>query len=439
LGNDIAIFTDPATVQIDKVKVRDQSNKLTELSKITNNNIYSLAGFPIGVYALDVIIDNRAYETILVILPPNQLPIVITQTIISMINNVISRVSIDIDDDDDNGDDNGDDDCPNPVNGTCPGNGGGNGNKTNGDNGGNGGEQINQTITPEPISQPIIPGVLPPIEEEPATFDEEAARKNGLIVDPVNGQCGRGFILDRDKCIDRHMWHDFSEDNPACNGETVVCNFRDEVIPVCGFNKQEERCYHRDFGVLCEPDRARHECEIEEEEEEEEEGAALPPCSAVTTPAGPCLNDEGQQEMKMCTTGEDIGSIACRQGIPPEEVCKRAPTITACTGELEPIPEPQPPTPEPEPEPLPERDVCMGLPPEQCGPGAGQPKPEPQPEPEPRIPLPDPGVILPPPEDEEEEENEESASGGAEEEDSGGDSDDNSGGEGGAEGEEEEE
>jgi hypothetical protein len=65
LGNDIAIFTDPV-VQIDKVKVRDQSNKLTELGKITNNNIYSLAGFPTGVYALDVIIDNRAYETILV-------------------------------------------------------------------------------------------------------------------------------------------------------------------------------------------------------------------------------------------------------------------------------------------------------------------------------------------------------------------------------------
>jgi hypothetical protein len=37
LGNDIAIFTDPATVQIDKVKVRDQSNKLTELGKVSNN------------------------------------------------------------------------------------------------------------------------------------------------------------------------------------------------------------------------------------------------------------------------------------------------------------------------------------------------------------------------------------------------------------------
>jgi hypothetical protein len=33
----VPIFTDPATVQIDKVKVRDQSNKLTELGKVSNN------------------------------------------------------------------------------------------------------------------------------------------------------------------------------------------------------------------------------------------------------------------------------------------------------------------------------------------------------------------------------------------------------------------
>jgi hypothetical protein len=34
----------------------------------------------------------------------------------------------------------------------------------------------------------------------------------------------------------------------------------------------------------------------------------LPRCSAVTTPAGPCLNDEGQQDMKMCTQSEHVSS-----------------------------------------------------------------------------------------------------------------------------------
>jgi hypothetical protein len=136
-------------------------------------------------------------------------------------------------------------------------------------------------------------------------------------------------------------------------------------------------------NVICEINTNRHECEVEDEEEEER----LPPCSAVTTPAGPCLNDEGQKDMKMCTQSEDIGSIACRHGIPPEEVCKRAPTIPACTGELESITEPQPPTPELIEEPI-----------------AITPEPEPQPQPI-APPLPDPGILPPPGKEEEEEGN----------------------------------
>jgi hypothetical protein len=67
---------------------------------------------------------------------------------------------------------------------------------------------------------------------------------------PVNGECPEHFILDRDICVSKDLWHDFSEDNQAR-----------------GFNKQNERCYNLKQNVLCEPDRARHECEIDDLEQ----------------------------------------------------------------------------------------------------------------------------------------------------------------------------
>jgi hypothetical protein len=139
-----------------------------------------------------------------------------------MINNVINRVSIDIDVDDDDDDDDGDDRCPNRVNGTCPGDDdGGNGNKTNGDNGSG---QINQTITPEPITTtpepqplPIVPGLLPPVEEDNENF----------YTPVVRGECREHFIYvpKTGKCTDRDVFHDFDELDPRCqNNINQVAN-----------------------------------------------------------------------------------------------------------------------------------------------------------------------------------------------------------------------
>jgi uncharacterized membrane protein (Fun14 family) len=79
-GKDLIIFTNPPQDQVQKVKIRNTQGQLTELQKSTGlPNTYSLAGYPVGVYLLDVIVqlsNNRqcAYETILVIIPPNQQP-----------------------------------------------------------------------------------------------------------------------------------------------------------------------------------------------------------------------------------------------------------------------------------------------------------------------------------------------------------------------------
>jgi hypothetical protein len=106
-------------------------------------------------------------------------------------------------------------------------------------------------------------GFLPP----GCTEEDEQPLPPHLVHDPP---CKTGFILQGGKCYDRHMWHDFSEDKPECNVENVVCNFRDEVFKICGYNKQDEACYHREFNVLCEPFSKLHECELEIEEEEED-------------------------------------------------------------------------------------------------------------------------------------------------------------------------
>jgi hypothetical protein len=113
-GKDLIIFTtNPAQDQIQKVKIRNTEGQLTELQRVTGlPNTYSLAGYPVGVYVLDVIVqlsNNRqgAYETILVIIPPNQQPqpinfAVILQTIKTVIDTDIRIIIDNGDDDDDN-------------------------------------------------------------------------------------------------------------------------------------------------------------------------------------------------------------------------------------------------------------------------------------------------------------------------------------------------
>jgi uncharacterized membrane protein YgcG len=120
-GKDLIVFTtNPAQDQVQKVKIRNTQGQLTELQKSTGvPNTYSLAGYPVGVYVLDVIVQlsnsNRqgAYETILVIIPPNQQPQLINfplilQTIKTVIDTDIRII--------DNGDDDDDDNKPPP----CP-------------------------------------------------------------------------------------------------------------------------------------------------------------------------------------------------------------------------------------------------------------------------------------------------------------------------------
>jgi hypothetical protein len=190
------------------------------------------------------------------------------------------------------------------------------------------------------------------------------------------------------------------------NNINQVCSYDGTIYPVCD-NVTVQECYDLEDNVIC-------------AEPEQQQQQQLPPCSAITTLAGPCLNDQGQQDMKMCTTSMHVSSIACKQGKTAEQVCADNPSTEVCPGAEQRITEPITPVPEPEPTPI-------------------TPKPQPQPEP----PLPDPGMILPPPEvregeDTEEEqnnENENEESGGAEEEGGGGESDsdgDSSGSEGGA-------
>jgi hypothetical protein len=72
-GKDLVVFTtNPTQDQVQKVKMRNTQGQLTELERVIGlPNTYSLAGYPVGVYVLDVIMQlsnsNRqgAYETIL--------------------------------------------------------------------------------------------------------------------------------------------------------------------------------------------------------------------------------------------------------------------------------------------------------------------------------------------------------------------------------------
>jgi hypothetical protein len=107
-GKDLIVFTtNPAQDQVQKVKIRNTQGQLTELERVTGlPNAYSLAGYPVGVYVLDVIVQlsnsNRqgAYETTLVIIPPKQQPqpinfAVILQTIKTVIDTDIRIIDDD--------------------------------------------------------------------------------------------------------------------------------------------------------------------------------------------------------------------------------------------------------------------------------------------------------------------------------------------------------
>jgi predicted transcriptional regulator len=321
-GNDIVIFTNPDQ-NIDKVKVRDSNNKLIELAKIAEH-VYSLAGYPVGVYALDVIVDNRAYETILVIIPANQAPIIINQEIITRINQVINRVEIEI-----NG-------------------GGGGGNGGGGGSGGNG----NGTQGPDRdcFFAPDLPKCAPIDGRCPDGFgfnEDGQCIPHGdcpdgysRVDDDETGKCfsddklkeceGGGHVLIGDRC-----WNDPPENLPVCDGSTQRC-----VVQLPGGS------WH-----ICEIGTTDHECEIEEPEPQPE---------IVAPDGGP---------VRMCLQDMSVGSIACREGKTVEQVCEENPGTQGCgeNTETQPVtpgigpllsdPGPAPvqpalPTPEPEPEPI---------------------------------------------------------------------------------------
>jgi hypothetical protein len=76
-GDPLVVFSQPpGTIQ--NVKLTDANNAIATLSKISDTE-FSLEGFPTGAYVLDVVTEmgaNRAaFETLLVILRPDQQPI----------------------------------------------------------------------------------------------------------------------------------------------------------------------------------------------------------------------------------------------------------------------------------------------------------------------------------------------------------------------------
>ena len=101
-GDNLGVATQPITQIVESVKVQDQRGVIKELESL-GNNVYSLAGIPIGNYILDVVVDlgsnkKGAYETILVILAKGQQPVNPTQ----IINQVKQITDVQIIFDDDN-------------------------------------------------------------------------------------------------------------------------------------------------------------------------------------------------------------------------------------------------------------------------------------------------------------------------------------------------
>lgn len=78
-GKNLMVFTSTNQPEkIEKVKVIDAKGITTELLPLQSNQ-YSISGLNVGVYTLNVIVDNgngkNAYETLLIILAPDQQPI----------------------------------------------------------------------------------------------------------------------------------------------------------------------------------------------------------------------------------------------------------------------------------------------------------------------------------------------------------------------------
>jgi uncharacterized membrane protein YgcG len=103
-GDNLVVATQPITQIVESVKIQDQKGVIKELESL-GNNVYSLAGIPVGNYILDVIVDlgsnkRGAYETILVILAQGQQPVNPTQ----IINQVKQITDVQIIFEDDNND-----------------------------------------------------------------------------------------------------------------------------------------------------------------------------------------------------------------------------------------------------------------------------------------------------------------------------------------------
>jgi hypothetical protein len=55
-GDNLVVATQPITQIVESVKVQDQRGVIKELESL-GNNVYSLAGIPVGNYILDVVVD----------------------------------------------------------------------------------------------------------------------------------------------------------------------------------------------------------------------------------------------------------------------------------------------------------------------------------------------------------------------------------------------
>jgi hypothetical protein len=78
-GDNLVVVSQPSNL-VDKVKVTNATNVTKTLLPL-GNNAYSLTGYPVGAYTLDVIVnlpnsnERGAYETILIILEKGQPPL----------------------------------------------------------------------------------------------------------------------------------------------------------------------------------------------------------------------------------------------------------------------------------------------------------------------------------------------------------------------------
>jgi hypothetical protein len=138
INSQVLVFATDSSLQVTGAKIRTVSGQLIDLipSTTTRTNAFSVAGFPVGVYTLDIITQKgntkAAYEGVLVI---SQLPTTVInentkQVINQEINQKAKNTDNDVkvifkekdDDDDDNGDDKGNPYCdlvPDNYNGSC--------------------------------------------------------------------------------------------------------------------------------------------------------------------------------------------------------------------------------------------------------------------------------------------------------------------------------